>query len=143
MASAKALHSSVLPTPVGPRKIKEPMGRFGSFKPTRPRRMALAMARDSFLLSDDTLVQGVLQAEQPLALLLGELGHRHAGPHGDDVGNVGSGTTTLLLRSFLEAHSSSSALQLVLKLLLLVAERGGPLEVLGVDSGCLVDLQCP
>ena len=29
MASARALHSSVLPTPVGPRKMKEPMGRFG------------------------------------------------------------------------------------------------------------------
>ena len=40
MASARALDSSVLPTPVGPRKRKEPMGRFGSFKPTRPRRMA-------------------------------------------------------------------------------------------------------
>ena len=35
-ASASALDSSVLPTPVGPRNRKEPMGRLGSFSPTRP-----------------------------------------------------------------------------------------------------------
>ena len=44
MASANALDSSVLPTPVGPKNRKEPMGRFGSFRPTRPLRMALATA---------------------------------------------------------------------------------------------------
>ena len=37
--SASVLASSVLPTPVGPAKINEPDGRFGSFKPTRARRM--------------------------------------------------------------------------------------------------------
>jgi hypothetical protein len=31
---ANALANSVLPTPVGPRKMKEPIGFFGSFKPT-------------------------------------------------------------------------------------------------------------
>ena len=36
-ASARALESSVLPTPVGPRNKKEPIGRFGLFNPTRPR----------------------------------------------------------------------------------------------------------
>ena len=30
---AKTLHNCVLPTPVGPRNIKEPTGLFGSFKP--------------------------------------------------------------------------------------------------------------
>ena len=44
-AAASALQSSVLPTPVGPRKRKEPMGRPGSFSPARPRRMARATAR--------------------------------------------------------------------------------------------------
>ena len=44
MVSASALHSSVLPTPVGPRNRNEPIGRFGSFRPTRLRRMALATA---------------------------------------------------------------------------------------------------
>ncbi|KKU51064.1 MAG: hypothetical protein UX73_C0008G0005 [candidate division WWE3 bacterium GW2011_GWC1_47_10] len=38
--SASALDSSVLPTPVGPRNKKVPMGLFGSFKPARARLMA-------------------------------------------------------------------------------------------------------
>ena len=42
--SASALHSSVLPTPVGPRKMNEPIGRFGSCKPERLRRTALDTA---------------------------------------------------------------------------------------------------
>ena len=37
-ASTRA--SSVLPTPVGPRKMKDPMGRRGSRRPARLRRMA-------------------------------------------------------------------------------------------------------
>src|SRR5215204_358064 len=41
---ASALHSSVLPTPVGPRNRKEPVGRFGSERPERERRMAFATA---------------------------------------------------------------------------------------------------
>ena len=41
-ASASALDNSVLPTPVGPKNIKEPIGLFGSFKPTRPRLIAFA-----------------------------------------------------------------------------------------------------
>ena len=39
-ASARVFESSVFPTPVGPRNKKEPIGRFGSFKPTRPLRTA-------------------------------------------------------------------------------------------------------
>ena len=42
--SAKARASSVLPTPVGPRKMNEPIGRFGSFNPARARRTALETA---------------------------------------------------------------------------------------------------
>lgn len=42
IAAASALQSSVLPTPVGPRKINEPIGRLGSLRPTLPRRIALA-----------------------------------------------------------------------------------------------------
>ncbi len=38
--SARALVSSVLPTPVGPRNRKLPSGRFGSFRPARARRTA-------------------------------------------------------------------------------------------------------
>ena len=39
-ASARARHSSVLPTPVGPRNRKLPIGRLGSDSPTLPRRIA-------------------------------------------------------------------------------------------------------
>ena len=44
MASASAFESSVFPTPVGPKNKKEPMGRFGSFKPILPLRMAFDTA---------------------------------------------------------------------------------------------------
>ena len=40
----KAFESSVLPTPVGPKNKKEPLGRLGSDKPARARRTALAIA---------------------------------------------------------------------------------------------------
>ena len=38
--SARARANSVLPTPVGPRKMKLPIGRFGSFSPDLARRTA-------------------------------------------------------------------------------------------------------
>lgn len=44
IASAKALASSVLPTPVGPQKMKLPIGLFGAFKPTLARLIALEIA---------------------------------------------------------------------------------------------------
>ena len=44
IAAARALQSSVLPTPVGPKKMNEPMGFFGSLSPTLPRRIALETA---------------------------------------------------------------------------------------------------
>ena len=39
--SAKVRASSVLPTPEGPRNTNEPVGRFGSLRPARERRIAL------------------------------------------------------------------------------------------------------
>ena len=44
IASASALESSVFPTPVGPKKRNEPIGRFGSCSPTRPRFIVWATA---------------------------------------------------------------------------------------------------
>ncbi len=44
MNSARALLSSVLPTPLGPRNRNEPIGRFGSLRPLRARRIVLLMA---------------------------------------------------------------------------------------------------
>ena len=49
-ASASALDSSVFPTPVGPRNKKEPIGRPGSFSPTRPLRTACRHCCNSLLL---------------------------------------------------------------------------------------------
>ena len=43
-ASARALASSVLPTPVGPQKIKLPIGLLGLFKPTLARLIAFDIA---------------------------------------------------------------------------------------------------
>ena len=42
--SASVRASSVLPTPDGPRKMNEPVGRFGSLMPARARRMAFETA---------------------------------------------------------------------------------------------------
>ena len=69
-ASASVRASSVLPTPVGPRKRKLPIGRFGSPSPARARRTASATAVDGLVLADHPLVQLLLELEQPLALLL-------------------------------------------------------------------------
>ena len=41
---ARAFESSVLPTPVGPKNKNEPIGLFGSLRPTLPLLIALATA---------------------------------------------------------------------------------------------------
>ncbi len=86
--SASALVSSVLPTPVGPRNRKLPIGRFGSCKPARARRTALATALQRLLLADHALAQLVLHAQQLVALALQHLVHRHAGPARDHRGDL-------------------------------------------------------
>ena len=47
--SARALHNSVLPTPVGPRNKNEPLGRLGSANPARERRTAFDTATTASL----------------------------------------------------------------------------------------------
>ena len=88
MNSASALASSVLPTPVGPRKMNEPIGRFGSLSPARARRTAFETIADRLLLADDPAVEGLLHVEQALRLFLGDAGDRDAGPHRDDLGDL-------------------------------------------------------
>ena len=78
--SASALHSSVLPTPVGPQNMNEPIGRLGSCRPLRLRRTAFATARDRFVLADDALVQPLFEHEQ-----LGPLAFEHAADTGTPV----------------------------------------------------------
>ena len=72
MNSASALASSVLPTPVGPRKMNEPIGRFGFLIPARARRTAFASVRDCLVLADDPVVQRVLHLEKPLRFFAGD-----------------------------------------------------------------------
>src|SRR5712671_4562413 len=71
--SASALHSSVLPTPVGPRNRNKPMGRWGSWSPARARRTASATA--------------AIAVEHP--------GDREAGPARDDLRDLLGGDLLL------------------------------------------------
>ncbi len=88
------------------------------------------------MLADDPLVDLVLHAEELLRLLLGELEDGDAGPHGEHLGDL------LLADLGQDVHLAGlppllAALALLLELPLLVAERGGALEVLRVDRGLL------
>ena len=86
--SASALASSVLPTPVGPRKMNDPIGRPGS-----PQARARALDRqahplDGVVLADDPAAQPILDAEQLLPLALEHARDRDAGPVGDHARDV-------------------------------------------------------
>ena len=86
--SASARASSVLPTPVGPRKMNEPIGRRGSLRPARERRMAVGDARQRFVLADDALPQTLFHRDQLLHFAFQHLRNRNAGPLADDLGDV-------------------------------------------------------
>src|ERR671938_600641 len=80
--SASVRASSVLPTPEGPRKMNEPVGRLGSLIPAPDR---LRHRLDGDVLADHALVELLLHADELLGLGLGELEDRDARPHRDDV----------------------------------------------------------
>ncbi len=88
MNSASARASSVLPTPVGPRKRKEPIGRSGSCSPARERRSAVATASIAYVLADDALVQALLHVHELLGFALHQAADGDAGPAADDLGDV-------------------------------------------------------
>jgi hypothetical protein len=78
-------------------------------------------------------VELVFHAEQLLRLLLGELEHRDAGPGRQDLSDL------LLVDLGQDVHLARlplalAALALLTQLVLLVAEGGGALKVLGVDG---------
>src|SRR3954454_4127993 len=96
-ASASALASSVFPTPVGPRKMNEPVGRFGSFTPDRARMIASATCctasssptpRRPPSRPAPPPVEHLVEAQQLLPFALRETGYRDAGPHRDDLGDL-------------------------------------------------------
>ena len=60
MNLARHLDSQVLPTPEGPRKMKQPIGRIGSLRPERERRTAREIAVDRAVLVDDLDLELVL-----------------------------------------------------------------------------------
>ncbi len=88
MNSARALVSSVLPTPVGPRNRNEPIGRLGSCRPARARRTASDTATSASSWPTTRLAQGVLHLQQLLALAFQHLLDRHAGPAADHGGDL-------------------------------------------------------
>ncbi len=85
--SASALQSSVLPTPVGPRKMNEPIGRCGSCKPRAAAADGVGHGLDRFVLADDALVQPLFEHEQLGPLGFDQPRDRHAGPGADDLGD--------------------------------------------------------
>ena len=105
---ASALVSSVLPTPVGPRNMNEPMGRFGSCRPARARRTAVESAGHRLVLADDAARDLLLHLEELLALAFEHLVDGHAGPAHTTCATclavTASSTSTLL--SWLSASSS-------------------------------------
>ena len=140
MNSASAFASSVLPTPVGPRKRKEPIGRLrvGEPGPRAPQRVGDRL--DRLVLADHPVVQALLHVDQLLDLALHQAADRDPGPFGDDLGDV-------LLGHLVGEHRAAAGVQLGEPRLLLgdlllelgdvaVAQLRRPLEV-GLALGLL------
>src|SRR3954453_3995524 len=91
---ASALASSVLPTPVGPRNRKLPVGRSGSAirargRGTGPAPAAGAGPRGHRLpLPDDLGLENLVHPQQLGSLALHHPAGRDAAPRGDDLGEV-------------------------------------------------------
>ena len=85
--SASALASSVFPTPVGPRKMNEPLGPLGVLQPGPGAADGTGQRLDGLFLADDPLVQLVLHAQELGGLLLGEAVDGDAGPVGQHLGD--------------------------------------------------------
>ncbi len=137
MNSASALASRVLPTPVGPAKMKLPIGRLGSFKPARLRRTASLIR---LMASDWEMTFFWMSAsirEQPGGLLGFEPGEWDAGHLADDFGD------DLFVNGAVDflgplTPLARDGLLFLLELVGLVAQGGGPLEVLIGDRLFLV-----
>src|SRR5213596_1532282 len=135
--SASVRASSVLPTPDGPRKMNEPVGRFGSLMPARAADL-VRHGGDRLFLADHALVQLVLHVHELLRLGLGELEHRDARPHRDDVGDLLLADFRLLRVGLVLAPVLLELALLLRELALLVPERRRLLELLVLDRVFLV-----
>ena len=89
--SASARASSVLPTPVGPRNMNEPIGRRGSLQAGAGAADGVGHGLDRLVLADDPLVEPLLHLDELLELALQQPRDRDAGPGRDDLGDVVGG----------------------------------------------------
>src|SRR5579885_3013516 len=110
--SANARASSVLPTPVGPRKINDPMGRLGSFSPARARTTASATADTA---SSCPITRLCSSSSRWLSFWTSPSISRATGTpvHRDTTAAISSSSTSSLIRrsppAFLSKASSSAA----------------------------------
>ena len=132
ICAASCFAVSVLPTPVGPTKRKEPIGLRGSLRSARERRSARAIDAGGDALAHDGLLDLGLEVEELLALLLLHARERDPGPVGDHLYHeVLVDGDPLLLAGLLPLLGR--LLLLRAQLLLAVAELGGLLEMLLAD----------
>ena len=88
MNSAKERARNVFPTPVGPKKTKDPIGRRGSFRSARDRLKALLMAITASSWPMTRSFQLLLHFEEFLRFFLFHAVQRHPGPLGHDVHDI-------------------------------------------------------
>src|SRR6185436_12571914 len=82
--SARARANSVLPTPVGPRKINDPIGRCGSLSPERARMTASAVAWTASSWPMTLLAE----VQQLLHLAFEQLRRRNPRPSANNFGDI-------------------------------------------------------
>jgi hypothetical protein len=83
-----------LPTPVGPRNKKEPIGRFGSCSPARAAH-GLRDCGDRLVLADDARLERLFHVQELAALALEHLLDRHPGPARHNRGDLLGGDRLL------------------------------------------------
>ena len=92
-------------TPVGPRKMNEPIGRFGSLSPARERRIALATRTSASSCPTTRWRSAVLHGDELLDLAFEHLRDRNASPLRNDAARR---LLRQLLPSTCARHRSSS-----------------------------------
>ena len=120
--------------------MNEPLGRLGSLRPARVRRMAREERLERLLLADDPVVELFLHAQELGRLLLGEAVDGNARPGGQHLGD------DFLVDHVEEVHAVGAQLGLlallaVQALLLLLGQLLGLLEGALLNGGFLVGAQ--
>ena len=137
MNSASVWARKVLPTPVGPRKMNEPIGRRGSLRSARERRSALQMAMTASSWPMTLPLQFALPSRAASGSSACSMRLSGTPVHFETTCMMSSSVTKTSFSSRLFAPFGQDALQLVLGLLFLVAQGGGLFEILGLDRGFL------